>query len=90
MRKLIDGASVTELQNAITLTVKTKCPHKYLLIDLETNETYRGSNLDQPGAHWVKIRNDFLSKFPTYHSANFDTAAEIKEILDAVDALLKL
>lgn len=42
MRKLQDGTEVPELDEAKTLVVKTKCPEKWLLIDLETGERYRG------------------------------------------------
>jgi hypothetical protein len=39
-RKLIDGSEVSELAEAQTLTLKTKCPEKWLLIDRETGEIY--------------------------------------------------
>jgi hypothetical protein len=37
-----------ELQNAIKLSVITKCPEKYLLIDKETGQVYQGTNEDNP------------------------------------------
>lgn len=40
MRKLIDGSEVPELDTAQTLTVTTKCPEKWLLVDRETGEIY--------------------------------------------------
>lgn len=42
MRKLIDNTEVKELDTPKTLTVKTKCPEKWLLIDMETGQHYRG------------------------------------------------
>ena len=41
-RKLQNGQEVPELEEAKILTVKTKCPEKWLLIDLETGERYTG------------------------------------------------
>ena len=35
-RKLLDGSEVPELTDPITLQIKTKCPAKYKLIDMET------------------------------------------------------
>ena len=42
MRKLQDGSEVKELAEPKVLTVKTKCPEKWLLVDLETGERYTG------------------------------------------------
>ena len=42
MRKLLDGKVVPELTEAKILTVKTKCPEKWMLIDTETGEVYTG------------------------------------------------
>ena len=42
MRKLQDGSEVQELLEPKVLTVKTKCPEKWLLVDLETGERYTG------------------------------------------------
>lgn len=40
MRTLQNGTAVTALESAVTLTVYTKCPDKYLLVDQETGEVY--------------------------------------------------
>lgn len=57
MRKLTTGAEVPELNEAVTLTIKTKCPAKWLLTDLETGEMY--SPYDTPGKlQWKKINQD--------------------------------
>ena len=53
-RKLITGEAAPELAQAVTLTVYTKCPEKYKLVDLETGEEYRG--VSTVGKHsWKKI-----------------------------------
>jgi hypothetical protein len=90
MRKLIDGTTVSELHEPVSLIVKTKCPHKYLLMDLETDETYRGTDSNQPGSHWVKIDNSFMNEFKKLNPTPAATSVNIREILDAVDDLLKL
>ena len=41
-RVLKDGRVVEELDEARTLSIKTRCPDKWILIDLETGEQYKG------------------------------------------------
>ena len=40
MRNLLDGTDAEELDEPIILTIKTKCPGKWLLADKETGEVY--------------------------------------------------
>ena len=54
MRKLLDGKEVAELTEAKVLTVKTKCPEKWMLIDLETGERYTGYN-SKGSLDWKKV-----------------------------------
>lgn len=89
MRKLIDGTDSIELVEAVSLVVKTKCPDKYLLLDLETNEIYRGTNAES-SKHWVKINYSFEKDFKKLDPKSTATAVYVREILDAVDQLLKL
>ncbi len=47
-----------ELDNSVlpvTLIVKTRCPEKYILIDMETGQVYVGSNKDNPYMPYTKI-----------------------------------
>lgn len=53
-RKLQDGQEVPELESAKILTVKTKCPEKWLLIDMETGERYTGHSTDGKNS-WRKL-----------------------------------
>lgn len=53
-RKLQDGSEVLELEEARILTIKTKCPEKWLLIDLETGERYTGHLTDGKNS-WRKL-----------------------------------
>jgi|TARA_R110000868_G_scaffold58174_3_gene179735 hypothetical protein len=41
-RKLLDGTTVPALDIPIELIVKTKCPSKYKLVDMETGLEYTG------------------------------------------------
>jgi hypothetical protein len=43
-RKLLNGDKVEELENPVTITVYTKCPAKWMLVDMETGERYQGTN----------------------------------------------
>jgi hypothetical protein len=40
-----------ELEKAISLTVKTKSPEKYILMDRETGETFIGTTM----GHWNRL-----------------------------------
>lgn len=42
-RTLLDGRDVAELESPITLEVYTRCPEKWMLIDLQTGERYLGN-----------------------------------------------
>lgn len=56
-RELINGETVTEVNEPVTLTVYTRCPAKYLLIDLETGQHYRG--YDTEGKHsWKQVERN--------------------------------
>ena len=54
MRKLVDGTDAPELTEAITLTVYTKCPEKWMLVDKETGEVYIGYSTTGKNS-WKKI-----------------------------------
>lgn len=53
-RKLQDGTEVEEFDKAVTLTVYTKCPEKYMLIDMQTGEKYIGTR-SSGNQDWKKI-----------------------------------
>jgi len=54
-RRLKDGTIVDELDKATTLHVRTKCPEKYKLIDMETGEVYTGTVPEDGPFYWKKI-----------------------------------
>jgi hypothetical protein len=46
---------VPELEEAVHLYVVTKCPSKYILVDMETGQVYVGSDRDNPYMPYTKI-----------------------------------
>ena len=57
MRRLIDGTEVEEFDEAIDLTIHTKAPAKWLLIDLETGQEYIGSDKPNLYGKWRRIKD---------------------------------
>lgn len=57
MRKLINGKDVPDLEKSIDLTIHTKCPEKWLLIDLETGQKYMGSEKPNLYGKWKRIES---------------------------------
>ena len=57
MRKLINGHEAPELDKAVDLTIHTKCPEKWLLIDLETGQEYMGSEKSNLYGKWKRIKD---------------------------------
>jgi hypothetical protein len=53
-RQCID-TEIPELDKAITLSVYTKVPLKWILIDTETLEIYKGTNSLEVGKQWRKV-----------------------------------
>ena len=53
-RKLTDGSEVAELAEAVTITITTRCPEKWMLIDRETGEVYTPHTTPGP-SQWKKI-----------------------------------
>jgi hypothetical protein len=60
MRKLLDGSMAEETETAVDLTIHTKCPSKWLLIDLETGEEYTGSEKPNLYGKWKRIKERSL------------------------------
>lgn len=62
-RTLKDGTIVNELDDPIILIVKTKCPSKYKLVDLETGQEYVGQDptTSDNTMQWRRINGTSLS-----------------------------
>jgi hypothetical protein len=57
MRRLLDGTEVEETNEAVDLTIHTKAPGKWLLIDLETGQEYIGSEQPNLYGKWKRIKD---------------------------------
>ena len=45
IRKLLNGSTVSEFDEAVDLIIHTRAPGKYKIVDLETGEEYIGSEI---------------------------------------------
>lgn len=45
------GREIEELEEPVNLTVLTLCPNKWVLIDTETGQSYRGNR----GGYWDRL-----------------------------------
>ena len=54
-RKLINGEKVKELNSPINLIIKTKCPTKWIIEDLETGQRYRANGKEEIGKMFTLI-----------------------------------
>ena len=61
-RKLINGKEAEELDSAVDLTIHTKCPEKWLLIDLETGQEYMGSPVPNLYGKWKRIKDEDIKE----------------------------
>lgn len=55
MRKLINGSEVEDFDFAIDLTIHTKAPEKWMLIDMETGQKYVGSPIPHLYGKWKRL-----------------------------------
>jgi len=53
--RVINKIEVEDLDNPVELKVITKCPSKWILIDEETGQVYRGSENKEIGKMWELI-----------------------------------
>lgn len=57
--RVYQGAEVEEFEKAIDLTIHTKAPGKWLLIDLETGQEYIGSNTPNDYGKWMRLKDKY-------------------------------
>jgi hypothetical protein len=55
--RMYQGVEVEELDYAVDLTVHTKAPEKWLLIDLETGQEYVGSKEPNKYGKWTRLKD---------------------------------
>ena len=56
-RKLKNGESAEELESSINLIIKTKCPTKWIIEDLETGQRYRANGNEEIGKMFTLIES---------------------------------
>ena len=54
-RKLINGKEAKELDSSDQLIIKTKCPTKWIIEDLETGQRYRANGTTEIGTMFDPI-----------------------------------
>ncbi len=54
-RNLKNGEKAEELDKAIQLIIKTKCPTKWVIEDLETGQRYRANGKEELGKMFTPI-----------------------------------
>jgi hypothetical protein len=52
-RQLLDGEEVKVHEEIIDLSIHTRVPEKWILIDMETGQVYRGSDNQEMYKRWV-------------------------------------
>jgi len=60
MRKLLDGTFVEEYPKSIDLTIHTKAPGKWKLIDMETGQEYIGCGIPTEYGRWKRIKDRLI------------------------------
>ena len=54
-RELKNGEKVKELEKSINLIIKTKCPTKWIIEELETGQRYRANGKTKMGQMFTPI-----------------------------------
>ena len=54
-RKLKNGEEAEELETSIKLIIKTKCPTKWIIEDLETGQKYRANGNTEIGKMFTPL-----------------------------------
>lgn len=58
--RMYQGAEVPELDKAVDLTIHTKAPGKWLLVDLETGQEYIGSAVPNAYGKWMRLKDRYV------------------------------
>lgn len=91
MRKLLNGKMVEEFSNAVDLTIHTKAPSKWLLIDLETGQEYMGADVPTKYGRWKRIKDKPMQKMispcfycesPAEYTGDVDIVGESFSVVD--------
>ena len=61
-RTLKNGEKVEELENSIQLIIKTKCPTKWIIEDLETGQRYRANGNTEIGKMFTLLNDRYIKE----------------------------
>ena len=82
-RKLLDGTYSKEYDSPITVTIYTKCPGKWKLIDMETGQEYLATrDIENPNLDILTAIKNGLSPSINIHYGSwikFNRRNELKE-----------
>ena len=56
-RKLLSGKEVPQLERVANLSIITKCPEKWKIVDMETGQEYVASGDYEMYKQWKEIKN---------------------------------
>lgn len=56
VRQLINGDTAEELKHPVVLMIKTRCPTKWVIQDLETGVRYRANGSTEVGKMFTEIK----------------------------------
>ena len=91
MRKLLNGNYVEEFPTPVDLTIHTKAPSKWLLIDLETGQEYMGADVPTKYGRWTRIKDKSMQKMispcfycesPAEYTGNIESVGEKFHVVD--------
>ena len=85
MRILLNGKTVEEFPKAVDLTIHTKAPSKWLLIDLETGQEYIGADVPTKYGRWKRIKDRPIKKMISpcfYCESPAEYTGDIAEVKD--------
>ena len=66
-RTLKNGEEVEELDSSVQLIIKTKCPTKWIIEDLETGQKYRANGSTEIGKmftliiEWIEVHKSIFT-----------------------------
>ena len=52
-RVLLDGEEIKVHEDIVDLSIHTRVPEKWILIDMETGQVYRGSDNQEKYKRWI-------------------------------------
>ena len=87
-RKLLDGREVEESKENVDIIIRTKCPKKWRITDMETGQIYEGTGDNDLYKQWkligrLKVKGVKRELNKKLRNGNWTT----KEIIEAMDKI---